>query len=556
MITDATSRATGGMMKNEHELPTIRRLLGPALLLLVVLVAGAFLEAAADDGPETWLVRAFLVISILAVAAYLLLVYFPERNLERRLQEVEEQYQAQCSSLTLSLNELRHGDLVATMEPLKELPGEMRDVMEATTGALAGLFDQIQDSSIEIATSAAGVHETSADLAAGSSEQAAAVVEITTTMEELARTAGAIADGAAGQADLAAQSEAAGIAGAEALDAAVSGVEAVQGRIEVIADRADTLGSRSREIYRVLDLITEIAQETHILSLNAAIEASSAGEHGERFGVVAEEVRRLAERSRESVDSVRVLLDEFSSAIRAMVVSTEEGAKSAIEVLDQSRATRVSMAQLRRALSETATAAREISLTTGEQRAASDQVVVTLKEVSEVIQRMAEGLDRFTGAAEQLNEHALSIQLLTQSFRLDSVHSVKHRAALWAEKLADHTANSEAVQGMIEELLETCPYLELAYLVDSDGTMISFAVNPELDGGGSTRGVVEVGQSYADRPWHKAVRRERRTVVTPIYQSLLTRDSCFTVAAAVIGRDGEMLGTFGMDVNANNWTRI
>ena len=543
-------------MKNEHQLPTTRRLLGPALLLIVVLVAGAFLEVAADDGPEAWLVRAFLVISILAIAGYLLLVYLPERNLERRLQEVEDQYEAQCTSLTESLHELRHGDLVAALEPLREIPLEMRSVMEDTTGALAGLFDQIQSSSIEVATSAGSVHETATELAAGSSQQAAAVVEITTTMEELARTAGTIADSAAGQAELAARSEAAGNDGASALEAAVVGVEAVQGRITVIADRADSLGSRSREIYRVLDLITEIAQETHILSLNAAIEASSAGEHGERFGVVAEEVRRLAERSRESVDSVRTLLDEFSSAIRAMVVSTEEGAKSAIEVLEQSRSTQESMAQLRRALSETATAAREISLATGEQRAASDQVVVTLKEVSEVIQRMADGLDRFTGAAEQLDELALSIQLLTQSFRLDSTHSLKHRAASWARKLVDHMANPEAVDILLEELLEECPYLELAYLVDREGTMISFAVNPGIRPAGSTQGPVEVGQSYANRPWHQAVRRERRTVVTPTYESLLTRENCFTVAAAVVGRDGEVRGTFGMDVNASNWTRI
>ena len=67
---------------------------------------------------------------------------------------------------------------------------------------------------------------------------------------------------------------------------------------------------RSKEIYRVLDLITEIAQETHILSLNAAIEAAAAGDHWRRLSVVAEEVRRLAQRSQESVDSVRNLLDE------------------------------------------------------------------------------------------------------------------------------------------------------------------------------------------------------------------------------------------------------
>src|SRR4029078_8509506 len=96
-----------------------------------------------------------------------------------------------------------------------------------------------------------------------------------------------------------------------------SGVKELQTRLSGIAARADTLGTRSKEIYRVLDLITEIADETHILSLNAAIEGAAAGADGRRFAVVAEEVRRLAHRSQESVDSVRSLLDEFSGSIRA-----------------------------------------------------------------------------------------------------------------------------------------------------------------------------------------------------------------------------------------------
>jgi len=543
-------------MKGEQEFPTIRRLLGPGLMLLMILVAGAFLEAAADDGPESWLLRAYLVISILAGAAYLFLVYLPERNLERRLHELEQQYEAQCEALTQSLHELRHGDLVAALEPLEGLPEDMQSVVEAATGSLAGLFQQIQNSSVEVATSAGGVRETASDLAAGSSQQAAAVVEITATMEELARTAGTIAGNAANQADLAARAEAAGNDGALALASAVEGVEAVQHRIEVIADRADILGSRAREIYRVLDLITEIAQETHILSLNAAIEASAAGEHGERFGVVAEEVRRLAERSRESVDSVRSMLDDFSAAIRAMVVSTEEGFKSAAQVLDESRATQDSVAELRNALGETATAAREISLATNEQRTASDQVVVTLKEVSEVIQRMADGLGRFTGAAEQLNKLGLAIQLLTQSFRLDSDHSLKQQSVSWARRLSDATASPEALERRLGELVSAHPYVELGYLVDPEGTMMAAAINDDLALENGRSDAVQIGQSFADRPWFQSVRREHRTVVTPVYESLLTGETCFTVATPVFDRDGALFGMFGMDVNVGNWTRI
>ena len=281
--------------------------------------------------------------------------------------------------------------------------------------------------------------------------------------------------------------------------------------MNAVSARAERLGKRSREIYRVLDLITEIAQETHILALNAAIEASAAGEHGERFSVVAEEVRRLAERSRESVDSVRTHLDEFASSIRGVVVATEEGSKAANQVLHQSHSTREAIAQLREALSETAQASREISLATEEQRTASDQVVLTMKEVAEVVQRIADSLVQYTGVAERLDQLALSIQLLTQSFRIDSPHSLKHLLLRWQDRLQDYSGNLEAVEGSLQELLEECPFLELVYLVDLSGSMVAFMVNRELVGDRELPGSVAVGQSYADRPWFQAVARDHRS---------------------------------------------
>jgi methyl-accepting chemotaxis protein len=534
----------------------LRRWLGPALIVGVVLVGGGFLEATVDDAREGWFLRAFLVVGLVAVVGYVLFVYLPTRRRLRDYRALQRDYDGQCKVLGSSLEDFRHGDLVAARELIGGLPEDMGKAVEAASRALAALIQQIQSSSVEVATAAGTVQRISSELASASSQQAAAVVEITATTEELARTAGQIASNASSQAELAAHSESAGDEGAAALESAVSGVEAVRQHMEAIAGRADTLGSRSREIYRVLDLITEIAQETHILALNAAIEASAAGEHGERFAVVADEVRRLAERSRESVDSVRTHLDEFSGSIRGVVVATEEGTKAAHQVLEGGKNTREAIGQLRSALADTARAAREISLATQEQRTASDQVVLTLREVSEVVQRIAEGLGQYTGAAERLNQLALSIQLLTQSFRIESDHSLKHLLAGWTDRLRNYAGNLEAVGGVLEDLLEDCPYLELAYLVDLSGSMISFAANRDLIGDREHPGGAAVGQNYADRPWFKALSRDGRAAVTPIYDSLLTDDPCFTIAVAVRGADGAMVGTLGVDVNLLNWTKI
>jgi len=530
---------------------------GLGIFAVVILAEGALLELALPRGAPAWAVAGFPVLVAVGLLAYALAVFVPQRSLERTSQEIQQSFERQRHALKEALEDLRTGDLVRTLKEREGMSPEFRAKVRAAVRALNGLIRQIQISSVDIATAAQQVLETSSELASGSSEQSAAVVEITATMEELARTAAQIAHNASVQADLAAKAEQSGDGGAAAVEAALAGMNVVQQKMEVIAARTDALGKRSREIYGVLDLINEIAQETHILALNAAIEAAAAGEKGERFGVVAEEVRRLAERSKESVESVRALVNDFSSSLRSAVVATEEGAKAATQALERTRAAAEAIEQLRGALGETARASREISLATEEQRTASDQVVVTVKEVAEVVQRASEGLKEFSGAANRLNQVALGIQLLTQSFRIDSPRSLKHVLLAWAERLRGFTSHGEVVDGVLKELIEQCPYVELAYVVDRRGAMVGFRTNEGLLGDREIPADVGVGKIYAERPWFQAMARGQESIVTPVYDSLLTGESCFTVATQVPEEKGEGGGgVLGIDVNVKHWTRI
>jgi methyl-accepting chemotaxis protein len=222
------------------------------------------------------------------------------------------------------------------------------------------------------------------------------VVEITAAMEELARTAARRSPTTPStQADLAAQAEESGDVGAEAVEEAVHGVEEVKKRISGIASRADTLGTRSKEIYRVLDLITEIAQETHILSLNAAIEAAAPATTG---GASRWSPRRCgaspsAPRSR----STRCATCSTSSLARSAPRGGHRGGLEGGGPGARAGAGR-GLGDRGAALAsgDTARVAREISLATQQQNAASDEVVLTLKEVSQVVQRMADGLKQFS----------------------------------------------------------------------------------------------------------------------------------------------------------------
>jgi methyl-accepting chemotaxis protein len=529
-------------------------LAGWSIVAALAVVGYLLLAAGGAHGAATWTRHLFVIVAAVGFVAYGVAIYGYFRRLERRVPEAVARRRRFEEGLSNLFAQLEAGDLVRTTALSRELPEGLGNNFRAATEALANLAQQIQESSIEVASSATSVQQIAAELASSSAEQAASVVEITAAMEELARTAAKIADNATGQAGLAARSEASGNAGAGAVDQAVIGVEEVQKRIAAIASRADALGSRSKEIYRVLDLINEIAQETHILSLNAAIEAAAAGPEGRRFAVVADEVRRLAQRSQESVESVRHLLDEFAGSIRATIVATEEGGKEASRVLERSREAASSITDLRRSSGETARVARQISMATQQQNSASDEVVMTLREVSQVVQRMTSGLKDLSTTADRLNSLGLTIQLLAQSFTLDSPRSLKHLVESWVEELRP-LIGQPAFEERLAELVQQSSFVHKGYYVDAHGEMtaLSFSAPVSSDVRQKVKRLVKADER--DRPWFKAVARNWRTALTPPYESVEGGEHCFTVGTPMPGPDGTM-GVLSIDIQVSAWTRI
>jgi methyl-accepting chemotaxis protein len=520
-----------------------------------VLLGLLLLLVAEGRGARSWPFSLFLLLSVGGLWLYGGIVYRLQQNLRGRVEKTVRRNSSVERVLADTLDRLRGGDLLHCAEQAQSLPGRLAVAFTSATNALDLLAQQIQSSSIEVAGAASSVNQIASELASGSSQQAASVVQITAAMEELARTASEIADNAAIQAELAHKAEESGNAGSAAVEEAVLGVEEVMKRITGIASRAETLGTRSREIYRVLDLITEIAQETHILSLNAAIEAAAAGEHGRRFSVVAEEVRRLAQRSQESVESVRNLLDEFAESIRATVVATEEGSGEAARVLERGRAAAAAIDELRDASGDTARVAREISLATQQQNSASDEVVLTLKEVSHVVQRMADGLKQFSGTADRLNQLGLAIQMLAQSFNVDSPHSLKHLSETWAAVVRRRLGNWEAIERLLEDLVHQKAFVECLYFFDGKGNQVALTVNKHVVGDREVPAAVKAGEGFSERIWYKTATREGRTVLTPLFNSLLSGELIFTAATPVFDR-GELVGVLGLDVNVDSWAKI
>ncbi len=271
------------------------------------------------------------------------------------------------------------------------------------------LLRQMGETAAHISKSAAEISAAAAQQAEGSNSQAAAINETTSTIEELNQTAVQIAEAATSVATTAEQALYSANRGQEAVRDSIMSIALIKARVNDITTRILALSDQNQRISEVIELINTIAAQTHILALNAAVESAAAGEYGQRFGVIAAEVKKLAQRSAAATKEVRAITNQIQAATAAAVMATEEGLKETdrgVSLTHQSGEANDAIIGL---VEQTTQLANAISLATQQQRTASEQVVTTMHEVADVTRQAALSSQQTLEAVNQLSvaAHAL-----------------------------------------------------------------------------------------------------------------------------------------------------
>ncbi len=300
------------------------------------------------------------------------------------------------------------------IETIEESEQRAQEILQASETLLEKNIQQVELAA-QLGLSASDLSVTSREQASGAAQQASAISQVTSTIEEMGYTAKQIAQSAENVAQLAEQTLEAVGRGQGAMDESVSAMEAIKRRVQELADKVLRLGEHSQRIGEIIEMINDIADETHLLALNAAIESAGAGEHGRRFAVVAAEIKNLANRSMESAKEVRRIIAEVQQATNASVMAAEEGLKETERGVQQAYAAGRAMEEIVLLAQRTAEAGQEISLSTTQQRTASEQIVETMREIAEVANQTAEGSRQLAGAASTLSAIAERLQSAGQS---------------------------------------------------------------------------------------------------------------------------------------------
>ena len=249
------------------------------------------------------------------------------------------------------------------------------------------LVEQLVSAGVEVNTAAAELSASSDELATTTTQQSAAITQATATTEELARASVAIADTVD---EIARQT-------ADTRD----NLEHAETDITTSSERTIALSHKVNDIDRLLDLINEIAEQTNLLALNAAIEAARAGESGLGFAVVAEEVRRLAERSKVSAAEIATIVGAVQTETNATVMAMEKGTKQLQQGLTL--------------LDAVTDASGQVRLTTQQQRSATGQVVETMEQLTEVSRQVSSTAQQIASAAGGLADLAGHLETSAQS---------------------------------------------------------------------------------------------------------------------------------------------
>lgn len=264
------------------------------------------------------------------------------------------------------------------------------------------LSRQIGSAVQHIQSSSAELQAAANQQVTGSKEQATAMNEITTTISELLATSRQIASSSQRVAQIASETASSAVTGDRVVQQTHESIASIKRQVDLVVTHMLDLGKKSQEIGGILEIINELAEQTNILAINATIEAAGAGDAGKRFAVVAEEIRRLADRVGGSTKEIRARIDEVRAAVNTTVMATESGTKAVDAGARQFGEAAAAFGQIASLVGTTTEAAREIELSTKQQSSAVEQVNVAIASVAQATRETESSSGQTLQTASQL----------------------------------------------------------------------------------------------------------------------------------------------------------
>ena len=352
-----------------------------------------------------WVILVALVIaSVVAVSAFLL-----ARTIARPISAIAEQ-----------AGHISEGDLTVDIPELKRAD-ELGDLARAFRLMVANLRHQIRqvlEGVAVLSTSAAEISTTVAEVAASTSETSSAVTETSVTVEQLKQAARLSGDKAKRVAAGSIQAVKISESGKKATDDTIQRMGLIRDQMESIGETVVKLSDHSRAIEEIITTVKDLADQSNLLAVNASIEAARAGDYGKGFAVVAQEIKALADQSRQATEQVRAILEETRKWVSAVVMATEQGTKAVEAGVDQSAVAGRSIDDLAKSVAESAQAAEVIDTSAEQQFAGVHQVSGAMSNIESAVKQNLDGTLQLETAARRLEDLGSMLKQLVERYKV------------------------------------------------------------------------------------------------------------------------------------------
>ena len=352
------------------------------------------------------LLIAFIVAVLIAIACAALItkgITTPIRRMRDMIQDIAQ----------------GEGDLTKRLAAdSKDELGEVSRWFNLFVEKLHGIINQISTTSTQVAAAANQLHSTAEHIATGAEEVAAQAGTVATAGEEMSATSGDIAQNCQMAAEGAQRASQTASNGAEVVERTVVVMGQIAAKVQETATTVENLGERSDQIGAIIGTIEDIADQTNLLALNAAIEAARAGEQGRGFAVVADEVRALAERTTRATKEIGEMIKAIQKETKGAVAAMEQGVQQVVSGTEEAARSGQALQDILQQVNDVAMQVNQIATAAEEQTATTSEISSNMQQITEVVQQTSQGAHESATAAAQLNGNAEELQRLVRQFKL------------------------------------------------------------------------------------------------------------------------------------------